>query len=200
MDLLPAGQYRGKVTSYGIGETQAGDPQVVIKFDVYIIPPDATLAMLEEGTIDAADISIEEMSLYSSLKGGAIPITLDTVLKLGLKPGKEIVDLAEGVEGGALEIERFYGLSIKDNRYNDKVTSKISSVYRQEDGAPGVTLDRETAQAKLSAIPGLSGDLQLRRAQMQNTAPANAAKGPANAPAAPKAPAAGPKSAKKPGF
>lgn len=192
---LPQGQYRGRATTYGIGETQAGEPQVVIEFDIFVMrgeqnPDDVAEGYLKEGE----DYDVEKMKWFGSFKGGARPITIDTLLKLGLAPGKSMVDVADGPNGGALVIDRVYGLSIKDNVYNGTTSSQISSIYRPEDGAPGVTLDRNAAAAKLAAVEGLDGDLEQRRQVAKSNGPVPSAKAAtATAPTAEKPKGAKPK-------
>ena len=130
--------HTAKLIDYGIGETLAGEPNVQLKFDV-------------EG--------IGEMTYYGSLKGGAVPFTLDALLICGYK-GKDCTDIIDGPDGGALALDTEVNVSIGEEEYNGVKKQKIKFI-----NAPGSAVRRAdpvTAKAKLRAL-GLEAELAKQR-------------------------------------
>lgn len=130
--------YKAQLIDYGIGETLAGEPNVQLKFDI-------------EG--------VGEMTYYGSLKGGAVPFTLDALLNCGYK-GKDCTDIINGPDSGALTIGVEVNVAIGEEEYNGVKKKKIKFV-----NAPGNAVQRAdpvTAKAKLRAL-GLEAELAKAR-------------------------------------
>ena len=138
MGFAPLTNHKAKLIDYGIGETLAGEPNVQLKFDV-------------EG--------VGEMTYYGSLKGGAVPLTLDALLTCGYK-GKDCTDIIDGPDGGALILGTEVNVAIGEEEYNGATKKKIKFV-----NAPGSAVQRAdpvTAKAKLRAL-GLEAELAKQR-------------------------------------
>lgn len=145
MSNYKPGTWRGTVKDYGIGETQAGDPQVFVQFSVEF--PDG-----------AAD-----MTWYGSLKEGkAREITLNALLNLGFK-GKDVTDLLDGPDGAAIPLGIDALLVVEPNEYNGKTTMRINWVNRPGGGGAVKRADANTAKAKLLKL-GLAGELARLKA------------------------------------
>lgn len=135
---VPLTSYKAQLIDYGIGETLAGEPNVQLKFDI-------------EG--------VGEMTYYGSLKGGAVPFTLDALLNCGYK-GKDCTDIINGPDSGALTIGVEVNVAIGEEEYNGVKKKKIKFV-----NAPGNAVQRAdpvTAKAKLRAL-GLEAELAKAR-------------------------------------
>jgi hypothetical protein len=139
------GRYSAVVKDYGISETQAGDPQVFIAFDV----------AHGEGT--------ETLTWFGSLKEGkAQEITLKGLLAAGFT-GKDVSELADGPDGGALPLGIEVSLVIENEEYEGKTRTRIRWVNKP--GSGGVQrADATTAKAKLAKL-GLAGKIAQVKAQ-----------------------------------
>lgn len=146
MAFAPLENHKAELIDYGIGETLAGEPNVQLKFDV-------------EG--------VGEMTYYGSLKGGAVPFTLDCLLTCGYK-GKDCTDIIDGPDGGALTLGTEVNVAIAEEEYNGTKKKKIKFV-----NAPGSAIQRadpNTAKAKLRAL-GLEAELAKQRGGIKTPAP-----------------------------
>lgn len=140
---MQAGRHSAVVKDYGISETQGGDPQVFIKFDV----------------------AGEDITWFGSLKEGkAQEISLKALLAAGFT-GKDISELLDGPDGGAIPLGIEVSLVIEDHEYNGKKSLRVQWVNKP--GGGGVQrADAATAKAKLAKL-GLAGKL----AQVKATNP-----------------------------
>ena len=138
-------QRKATLTDYGVSETKSGDLQVFMQFDV-------------EGEDEDLNV-FKKMTYFGSLKGAAMPFTLDALAAVGYK-GKDMSDLVEGVDGGALKLGVAVSVAVGNNEYNGTVTRKIAFV-----NAPGSSVkhaDPLTAKAKLRAL-GMDAELAKYR-------------------------------------
>lgn len=143
MSNAQKGTFKGLVTDYGIGETQGGDPQVFVAFDVDF--PGGKQAM----------------TWFGSLKGGALPITLKALLALG-HTGK-VADLLDGPnqDNPPIRLGIDANLVIDENEYNGKTTLRINWVNMP--GGSGVKrADAGAAKAALAKL-GVNGELAKLR-------------------------------------
>ena len=132
--------YKAQLIDYGIGETLAGEPNVQLKFDI-------------EG--------VGEMTYYGSLKGGAVPFTLDALLNCGYK-GKDCTDIINGPDSGALTIGVEVNVAIGEEEYNGVKKKKIKFVNAPGNANAVQRADPVTAKAKLRAL-GLEAELAKAR-------------------------------------
>ena len=136
------GRFPGKVTDYGIGETQAGDPQVFVTFDVEF------------------SLGVQSMTWFGSLKEGkAREITLKALLALGMKGGVEA--LLDGPDGAAIRVGIDASLVTSEHEYQGSTSVRIDWVNAP--GGGGVKRAEPTAaKAKLLKL-NLNGDLAKLR-------------------------------------
>jgi hypothetical protein len=139
------GRYSAVVKDYGISETKAGDAQVFIAFDV----------AHGEGTT--------ALTWFGSLKEGkAQEITLKGLLAAGFT-GKDVTDLIDGPDGGAIPLGTEVSLVIENEEYEGANRARIRWVNKP--GGGGVQrADATTAKAKLAKL-GLAGKLAQVKAQ-----------------------------------
>lgn len=142
---MKAGRWPGRVKDYGISETQAGDPQVFIQF-----------------AVDGPE-GEETMTWFGSLKEGkAQEITLKAVLAAGFQ-GKDVTELVDGTDGGAIPLETEVSLVVEDDTYEGKTRQRIKWVNKP--GSGGVQrADATSAKAKLAKL-GLAGKMAQVKAQ-----------------------------------
>jgi hypothetical protein len=137
--MTPLTQRDAVLTDYGISETKNGDPQVFLTFEV---EPEGRL------------------SYFGSLKGGALQFTIGALAALGYK-GKDMSDLANGVDGRALQLGTRVSVAISDDDYpGHEGQKKINFV-----NAPGSGIKRAdpvTAKARLKAL-GVEAELAKYR-------------------------------------
>jgi hypothetical protein len=139
------GRYNGTVKDYGISETKAGDPQVFVAFD-----------------IDGHG----SLTWFGSLKEGkAQEITLKGLLAAGFT-GKDVSELLDGPDGGAIPLGTEVSLVIENEEYpagSGTMNPRIRWVNKP--GGGGVQrADAATAKAKLAKL-GLAGKLAQVKAQ-----------------------------------
>lgn len=139
------GRYSAAVKDYGISETKAGAAQVFIAFDV----------THDDGT--------SSLTWFGSLnEGKAQEITLKGLLSAGFT-GKDVTDLIDGPDGGAIPLGTEVSVVIESEEYDGKTTPRIRWVNKP--GGGGVQrADASTAKAKLAKL-GLAGKLAQVRAQ-----------------------------------
>ncbi len=152
------GKYLAKVIDYGIGETKAGLPQVLVMFE-----------------FKDSDGVQQQMVWYGTLKEGkGRDITIDSLLVCGFR-GNDIEVLAEGIGNGALDTEKEVQLTIgEEPDQNGKMRTRIQWV-----NAPGGSAFREklSKQETVSKFQGLNLNLKAdvmarRQATGQKTPPA----------------------------
>lgn len=159
---MKAGRWPGRVKDYGISETGAGDPQVFIQFTV--AGPDGE----------------ENLTWFGSLKEKALDITLKALLAAGFT-GKDVSELLDGPDGGAIPLEIECSLVVEDEVvqkknestgfYEDVINPDGSKKTRpkikwvNKPGGGGVQrADAATAKAKLAKL-GLAGKLAQVKTQ-----------------------------------
>lgn len=106
---IPDGKHPAKVIDYGIGETKAGDPQVMVRFKL---------------TMDGSEIN-----WYGSLKDGKPQeFTFTTLQKvLGMK-GDDLLRLEGGSGSGTLDEEKTVELVIATEEWQGKTSTKVKWV------------------------------------------------------------------------
>ena len=153
--MYQKGRFNGYVTDYGIGETKAGDPQVIVKFMVKF--PDGE----------------QEMTWRGSLKGKATEFTLKSLLVLGFE-GTDISRLADGVNQPspmpiAPGAEASLVIDEETNTETQKTYHKISWVNNIGGGGSEIKrMDIGTAKAKLAAL-NLAGEITKLRVASPTT-------------------------------
>lgn len=184
MSLKPD-QHRAKIAKYGIGETSEASgkkPQMVVEFDVFVLPEGLTLEMFDASEYDQnMEFSFEKITWFGSfVQGEARRITMEAMMKMGFKG--DFGALSEEGGGGQLDTEKYYAISVIENFYNNKTSLKVSSVYLPGESGPGARLLSKGDAAKALAGLGLEGDFKKMKAD-KSSGPANAARPAAAAPA-----------------
>jgi hypothetical protein len=143
-----SGDFIGVVKDYGIGETKAGDPQVVITF-----------------TVDFGDAGQHDMNWYGTLKEGkGRDITLKALLAVGFHG--EVAGLLDP-DGGAIAKGTQARLVIAEEARQDGngTVHRIKWVNSMSGGGGGIKrADPSAARAKLAKL-NIEGDLAKLRAQ-----------------------------------
>lgn len=185
MSLTP-GEYRGRIESYGIGETQAKEPQAVVTLAALDLG-ELTPAQYDAGEFDSGrefELSGEKITWFGSFAPltpgktiSAKEITLETLRKLGFNG--DFGAFSDGVSGGSVDISKIYSFQVVENVYQNKTSLRVSSIWKFGDAGPGARiLSSGDARAKLSGL-GLEGEFKKLQAK--------AGGGPENAaPSAPK--------------
>lgn len=154
--MIEDGIYGAIVTNWGITETQAGLPQVVVSFDV----------KAKEG--------MKPMSWFGSLKEGkAREITIDALLTCGFS-GDDVADIAKSVEGKALELGREVSVTVgTEADLEGKDRQRIRWVNPIGGGAFRNKISHGDAVSKLKGM-NLKGEILARR-QQRGKSPADEA-------------------------
>ena len=159
---MKPGQYRAMINDVAFnGEDDKFHVEVQFNIlDLKGMDPQAFDAALEANdhtAIDAAGIDLldtsQQKTWFGSFKGGARPITVETLARLG---ASDLNNLMEGK--GGLNCIRHYGLTLRDEVYNGITRSKISSVWIPGQGGFGSKLDAGSVKAQLAKL-GLAGEL-----------------------------------------
>jgi hypothetical protein len=93
-ELLPAGNYKGKILDYGVKRTSKGDPAPTIAFE------------LENGS---------KVFWQGSWNGGGLDISMEALLRCGLQNPSRLMHLAEGKASGLLDLSILFDLEIEVN-------------------------------------------------------------------------------------
>lgn len=148
MSVTP-GQYKAKISNYGITNTKAGDPQVAVLFD-----------------IQDQDGTPREMTWYGTFKEGkGRDITLRALLTMGMR-SDDFEKLAEGITGNVLNAENPVNLSIEDEPGQDgKTYAKIRWINPVGGSAFRDKMTKDQAKVKLGAL-NLRGAMALIKQEM----------------------------------
>ncbi len=145
---MQTGTFPARVTDYGIGETQEGEPQVFLTFAVAFPTGDET------------------MTKYGSLKEGkGRDFTLKMLLAVGYA-GSDLSDLLDGPDGGAgpVKIGAEAQVVCQEHTWKERTTIQIAFVNRP--GAGGAKrADPASARTKLAAL-NIRGDMARVRAEV----------------------------------
>jgi hypothetical protein len=142
MITVPAGVYEGKLVDYGISETQHGDAQAFIVFEIE-----------HEGPKRLTWYGLMNTKAKTEGKKAPIEFTVKTILDCGFT-GEAIENMAAGVQAACFPIGKVMNLTIVDNEYinsagNEVVTSKVQWVNVPGEG--GVKrIDQATASTKIN--------------------------------------------------
>src|SRR5690606_25930509 len=133
MKKLVPGKYEAKPKQWGLGTTSKGNPQVIVLFG-----------------IDDQDGDHHEMTWFGTLKEGrGQEITLDSLLFMGFK-GNDLTTLADGVEGGALDMDTPVSITIaEETNEKGQTFMKVQWVNRVGGAAFKDALSKKEAQVKL---------------------------------------------------
>ena len=143
MQEIQTGIHVGKVKDYGMTETEGKPPSVFVTFDVEF--NDVTVAPFQKYT--------KQLTWRGYLnEGKALEITLKALcLALNMR-GMEITALADGPEGGPIDLGREAALDIQEQEYEGKTHKKIAWVNPVGFGAGvGKRITSAEAKAKLAA-------------------------------------------------
>lgn len=137
------GRYVGRLIDYGVLETKDGHPQILGVFDF----TDSTGEQFQQ-------------AWFGSLKPKAKEFTLKALKALGFDElSHQYPDLALGVDGGPLDLNRRVSLTVEDNRnpQTGEVNSRISWVNSIGGALMDRRLDRGKAGDILGRMAGLGG-------------------------------------------
>jgi len=142
------GIFNGKIKEYGVSETNAGNPQIFISFEV-----------LDQETGNV----LKTMSWFGSFVGGAKDITLKTLIACGLMPQNfgSLVNFKDGVASNMLDLNKVLSLDIQEEpKYDDpsKTVSKIQWV-NDPNSAPQIKKVDEAKNAQFFGNGAFAQDL-----------------------------------------
>lgn len=125
--VIPAGQYLGSIEDFGISKSSKDQPQAFIKFK---INKGERLGFCNLTWFGGLSEKVPQGKENSPAHW-----TVKTLLDCGFT-GQEVEDLALGVEGNSLQLGKEMSLTIQDNEYEDKLTSRIQWVNVVGGGGP----------------------------------------------------------------
>lgn len=143
---IEAGIYEAKIIDYGIGQTKAGDPQVMILFEY-----------------NDNDGQRHELIWYGSLKEKAIPYTMKTLLYCGMNCN-DPMELAEGIPSNILDAATPLKITVELEQKNDGTGTfaKIAWVNRASTGGLAKRITKSEAKIKMGAL-NLKGAMLVAR-------------------------------------
>lgn len=147
--MITPGKYEARIVNYDITEDKKGNPQVAVLFSFTD----------QEGP--------KEYTWYGGLSTeGGRKVTLKALLTMGFK-GKNVADLAGGVESHALNVSTPVEIDIQNEDYQGKVYTKVKWINRLGGAKFANALSKQEAKAKLAAL-NLDGELAAIRAETGN--------------------------------
>lgn len=145
MENLKPGRYSAKVKDYGISDSKAGKPLIMILFEVQD-GVGGTREMIYRGSLN---------------EGKAREMTFDALMVCGLK-GDDISLVAHGAPGNALDSEKTVSVVIQNEEYEGKTYSKIAFVNEPGGAAFQKKMDAGDAVTKLAGM-NLKNEFAARR-------------------------------------
>jgi hypothetical protein len=138
-----AGKYQAKILDYGIGLTEAGNPQIMI-------------------ILGFDDGQPRELTWYGSLKEGkAREITIKALLACGLK-GNDIDGIADGIGGGPLDADTPVSITVEyETNQNGKSFPRVRWINRSGSALKN-KMTKEEAKIKLGCL-NLKGEVIAAR-------------------------------------
>lgn len=146
MQKVEAGMYEASILDYGISLTQAGKPQVVIRF----------------GLTDKNG-DLHELNWYGSLnEGKAQEITCKALLACGMK-GNDLNILADGIPSGVLDTSTHVKVTVAHEEQEDG-TTRARIKWINPLGGLTKKLTKSEASVKLGAL-NLRGAMMTARTE-----------------------------------
>ena len=108
------GKFIAKVKEVGIAKTKDGLPQVVFNFTCFYEDEDKLAKTFEK-------------THFSSLKGGAAPITLETLKVLGYT--FSVNDLSDIANGLGLDFTKEVEIVIAEHTWDNKTSERVTGVF-----------------------------------------------------------------------
>jgi hypothetical protein len=140
--VIQAGYYEGSVEDYGISNNSKGDLQAFIKFKIKKDDGEGFVSLTWFGGLSEKIAPGKDKSPASW--------TIHTLLDCGFK-GQEAEDLAGGITSGVIDPGREMALTVQDNTYNDKLTSRIAWVNIIGSGGGQKNLSKEELTGKINS-------------------------------------------------
>lgn len=132
-DKIKPGKYKANILDYGIKETKTGAPQVCIAMNY----------------LDS-DQDVHEITWFGVLKGGAEEITIETLLRCGMK-GNDILALAGGAESDLLDAATTYTIAVVEHEWEGKKSMRVQWISNSA-GALENKLSKQDATTKFGAL------------------------------------------------
>jgi hypothetical protein len=160
--LIEPGTYTARIADYGVSTTNAGSPQIVIKFAF-------------------KDPANQERYLtwFGNLSEKAIPFTMKALAVCGLS--KDLEYVADGPDGGALDTLQEVSIVVaQENDLEGHLVNRVQWVNRLGGSVFRNALTRQDAKVRLGAInwkgqlAQAKKDLGLDQTKKTQTAPAYA--------------------------
>lgn len=156
MANMQPGTFKAKILNYTISNTKTGNPQVEILFGY------------NDGDTSSIGGTHHQITWWGHLTEKATPITLKALDAMGFKgkTDEDFARLADGVEGGMLDIEKEVSLVLEEDTKEDgKKFVKVRWVNdpNRTQGFKNA-LTKGEAKVKLGAL-NLSGQMAMLRAQ-----------------------------------
>lgn len=165
MNKIQPGTYRARVINYELSYNSKGNPQVEVLFGF--------------DSSDGVHNNHHEIRWWGQLTGEkAVPYTLKTLALLGFrgKTDDDFTKLADGVEGGMLDIAAEVDLVLEERTVGDKTFMSIAFINDPnfKSGRAKNAMTRSEAKVKIGAL-NLAGQMAAIRAS-QPAKPAAPAK------------------------
>lgn len=125
--VIPPGQYIGAIEDYGISKSSKDQPQAFIKFKINKGEGEGFVNLTWFGGLSEKVPQGKEKS--------PAQWTVGTLLDCGFK-GQEIEDLAFGPAGESIQLGKEMSVTVQDNEYEGKLTSRIQWVNVLGGGGP----------------------------------------------------------------
>ena len=136
------GRFEAIIKDYGIGETQAGRPQVYVMFEFEFEDEDGKL-------------SKRTMSWFGSLYRGAVEITLKSLLHCGLREENfaKLGELVKGPKSKLLDQERPRVIDIIEEPHHEDMSKTVTKVAWVNDPLLGPSV-KKMDEAKANSFFG----------------------------------------------
>lgn len=113
------GKFPCHVLEIGIGKTTKSEAQVVVNIEYFPKGYD------KDGKV-IADQKLTK-TMFMSLKGGALPISLETLHRMGYK--FEVSDMSDLADGKGVDFDKLLEVTIQEDTYEGKTTEKITGIW-----------------------------------------------------------------------
>lgn len=145
--ILPEGYYTGTIEDYGISKTTKDQAQAFIKFKIRKGEGEGFAMLTWYGSLSE--------KVPQGKENAPAFYTVKTLLDCGFK-GDEVEDLAQGITSGVIEKGKEMQLTVQDNLFNDKLTSRIAWVnIIGSGGAKSLSKEELVGKTNTSALRAL---------------------------------------------
>lgn len=163
MSQLQTGTFKAKIINYTLSQNKSGNPQVEVLFE------------FNDGDGSQVGGTNHQVRWWGQLTEKSIPWTLKALEVMGFrgKTDDDFAKLADGVEGGMLDLARDVSLVLEEETKDGKTFVQVKWV-NDPDRIPGGfknALSRGEAKVKIGAL-NLAGQMAMLRSQAPAKTPA----------------------------